>query len=82
MSQSPVKMMLGAAFGRQPPNGAGGTDTAALHAIAEAAVTWWMERWRGGWSLAQQLADPVVNCEGDHERRLADAASKWVSLKT
>ena len=80
MSQSPVKMMLDAAFGRQQPSSAGGTDAAALHAVAEAAVTWWTQRRPSGWSLEQHLADPAVNCEGGHERQLAQAAARWVSL--
>jgi hypothetical protein len=81
MPDSPVKMMLDAAFGRQQPSSAGGTDAAALHAVAEAAVAWWKERRPKGWSLEQHLADPMVNCGEDRERRLAGAVSKWVSLK-
>ncbi|WP_156901288.1 hypothetical protein [Azohydromonas australica] len=44
MPQSPVKMMLDAAFGRQHPGSAGGTDAAVLQAVAEAAAAWWIAR--------------------------------------
>jgi hypothetical protein len=81
MSQSPIKMMLDAAFGQQQSNSAGGADAAALHAVAKAAVAWWTQRRPRGWSLEQHLADPLVNCEGSHERRLAEAVSNWMSLK-
>lgn len=81
MSQSPVKMMLDAAFGRQPPSSAGGTDAAALHAVADAAVAWWMKRRPSGWSLEQHLADPVVNCDGHAEQQLAGAAATLLSLR-
>jgi hypothetical protein len=81
MTDSPVKMMLDVAFGRQQPNSAGRADAAALHAVAEAAVVWWTEHRPSGWSLEQHLTDPLVNCEGSHERRLAEAVSKWVLLK-
>lgn len=81
MPQSPVKMMLDAAFGRQQPGSAGGTDAAVLQAVAEAAVAWWIGRRPAGWSLAQHLADPAVNCEGDHERELAAAAARWISRR-
>ncbi|WP_028998180.1 hypothetical protein [Azohydromonas australica] len=79
MPQSPVKMMLDAAFGRQQPGSASGTDAAALQAVAEAAAVWWMARRPDGWSLERHLADPTVHCEDDHERQLAAAAARWIS---
>lgn len=66
--------------GRALSVSAGGTDTFALRAIVEAALALWTEHRPSGWSL-EQLEDPVVSCQGDHEWRLADVVSKWVSLK-
>jgi hypothetical protein len=79
---SPVKMMLDAAFGRQQPRmKVGSTDSAALNAVAEAAVAWWEARRPAGWSMEQYLVDPAANCENDYERELAEAAAKWVAHK-
>jgi hypothetical protein len=81
-ARQPVKMMLDAAFGRpQPPGRAGGVDAAVLQAVAEAALAWWRSRRPRGWSLEQHLADPMVHCEGDHERRLAEAVARWTAPK-
>jgi hypothetical protein len=82
MTDSPVKMMLDVAFGRhQPGTKAGGPDTAALLAVADAAVAWWKARKPADWSLEQHLAHPAINCDGDGERQLAQAAAQWVALK-
>jgi hypothetical protein len=82
MSDSPVKMMLDVAFGRhQPGTKASGPDTAILLAVADAAAVWWKAHKPADWSLEQHLADPTINCDGDGERQLAQAAAKWVALK-
>jgi hypothetical protein len=75
MPQSPVKMMLDVAFGKQHP--ASDANMAALRDVAEAAAAWWKARRPSGWSLEQHLADPAVNCEGAHERELAEAVASW-----
>jgi hypothetical protein len=82
MTDSPVKMMLDVAFGwHQPGTKSGGPDTVVLLAVANAAVQWWKARKPADWSLEQHLADPAINCDGDGERQLAQAAAKWVALK-
>jgi hypothetical protein len=79
MPQSPVKMMLDAAFRKQ--HSASDTDIAALHDVAEAAAAWWKARRPSGWSLEQHLADPAVNCEGAREHQLAQAVASWLRVK-
>jgi hypothetical protein len=82
MSDSPVKMMIEVAFGRhQPGTKANAPDAATLAAVANAAEVWWKARKPADWTLEQHLANPTINCEGDGERQLAQAAAKWVALK-
>jgi hypothetical protein len=75
-------MMIDVAFGRhQPGTTARERDIAALVAVADAAVAWWTAHRPADWSLEQHLADPAVNCDGEGERQLAQAAAKWAAPK-
>lgn len=77
-----MTVMLDMAFGRhQTGKKASGPDSAVLLAVADAAVAWWQARKPADWSLEQHLADPAINCDGDAERPLAEAAAKWVALR-
>ncbi len=45
--------------------------TNASKRVAGAALTWWLSRRPVGWSRAQHIACPAVNCASDEERALA-----------
>lgn len=55
-------------------------ETKALLKIQAVAKTWWRGRRPVGWTKAQHLANPTVNCTGKHELALAAAVAKWVLL--
>lgn len=46
------------------------------HGVALTATSWWFGKRPTGWTLAQHLGNPTVNCVNDREKRLARAVAK------
>lgn len=52
-----------------------------LLTAGDAAVSWWREHKPRGWSIAQHLKNPAVNCTTEREKRLARAAARWYEIQ-
>lgn len=52
-------------------------DTKADAELALVAFQWWMEKRPSGWTIAQHLNDPAVNCSTPVECKLAHAVADW-----
>jgi hypothetical protein len=55
-------------------------QTQALLAIEKNAKAWWKMHRPVGWTEAQHLKNPTVNCSTPDESRLARSVTKWIKL--
>lgn len=58
----------------------GDPRSAALHGIAASSKAWWLMKRPVGWSEAQHLQNPSVNCSDEPARELARSVAQWVQL--
>jgi hypothetical protein len=86
-TRSPIEMMVDKACGYDPSKDTTpakeplADESAALLAVADAAVLWWINRRPVQWKEKEHLKNPTINCtHSGTEKPLAIAASNLVKL--
>lgn len=64
---------------RRPPLTREQQVSQAAFAIAKASLKWWRNKRPIGWTYVKHIANPRINCVGEHEDNLATAVAEYLT---